>query len=203
MESITCPGCQKAIRVPPDVLGQRAQCPFCKCHFRAPIRTADGITEPVLLRRNPFGNRRVLPGMMLLLIGLIGFVTNAFQAIKAYSDPQAFEEQTRESFERAAEQSNTPEIRDKIPMTVEWLPRVRVVSAVLSLVTIAGAIAMLRARRHGLAMLGSIVAMLNIANVVNCCCFASVLVGGWSLMVLLDPNVRAEFGRPEMTTPPA
>ena len=71
------------------------------------------------------------------------------------------------------------------------------------LVTIAGAIAMLRARRHGLAMLGSIVAMLNVANVVNCCCFASILVGGWSLMVLLEPNVRAEFHRVKTTPPPA
>ena len=44
---------------------------------------------------------------------------------------------------------------------------------------------------------------LNIANVVNCCCFASILIGGWSLMVLIDPNVRTEFQRQEMTTPPA
>jgi len=203
VESITCPGCQKAIRIPPDVLGQRAQCPFCKCHFRAPIRTPEGLTEPALLRRNPFGNRRILPGVMVLFVGCIGLVTNAFQAAKAYADPQAFEEQTRESFERAADQSKTPEIRDKIPMTIVWLPRVRIVSAALSLVTIAGAIAMLRARRHGLAMLGSIVTMLNVANVVNCCCFASILMGGWSLMVLIDPNVRAEFHRPETSTPPA
>jgi len=203
VESITCPGCQKAIRVPPEVLGQRAQCPFCKCHFRAPIRTPEGLTEPVLVRRHPFANRRALPGFMLVFVGLIGLVTNSFQAAKAYIDPQAFEEQTRESFNDAAEKSNTPELRDKVPMTLVWLPRVRIASAALSVVTVLGGIALLRARRHGLAMLGSIVAMLNIANVANCCCFGSILVGGWALMVLLDPAVRAEFQANQNTTPPA
>ena len=108
VESITCPGCQKAIRVPTEVLGQRAQCPFCKCHFRAPVRTPEGLTDPALVRRNPFANRRVLPGFMLLFVGLIGLVTNSFQAAKAYIDPQAFEDQLRESFNERPSDRTAP-----------------------------------------------------------------------------------------------
>jgi hypothetical protein len=193
LESITCPGCSKLIRIPDDVLGQIAQCPFCKCQFDAPVRTADGgLTAPVLRRRNPFGERRIAPGVLLFFTGLLSLLTNGFQAAEAYVNPAAFEEQTRDFFEKAAERSNAPELRDKIPVTLEWLPRVRVACALLGLITIAGAVAILRARRHSLAMIGSLAAMFNIAN---CCCFANILIGGWAIYTLLNPEVRAQFNR--------
>jgi hypothetical protein len=188
-----CPNCRKAIRVPPDALGQKAQCPFCKCHFRAPVQSPEGLTEPVLIRRNPFANRVTAPAVALLFIGLIGLVSNGIQTVRTYTDPEQFERQTREVFESAAERSKTPELRDKIPATLKWWPRIRLASSLLSLVTIAGAVSMLRQRSHGLAMLGSVVTMFNVAN---CCCFAGIFVGGWSLFVLMDPAVRARFQSP-------
>lgn len=193
MESVTCPGCQRPIRVPDDVLGRRARCPFCKCHFRAPVRTPEGLTAPQFLRRNPFADRRVLPATFLLVAGVMGLLTNGLQVAQAYLDPDAFREQTRDFFDRAAERSKTPELRDQVPVTLEWLPRFRAVCAGLSLVTTAGAVSMLRARRHGLAMLGSVFAMFNVTN---CCCFGNILIGGWALYTLLNPAVRAQFAGP-------
>ncbi len=181
------------------MLGQRAECPHCKSHFRAPIRNEQGeLTEPLLLRRNPFANRRVLPGMALLLVGLIGFLSNGLQAVKAYVDPRTFEDQTRDFFNHAAESTKSPEVRDKIPLTLKWLPRVRIALAFLSLITIAGGWSLLRARRHGMAMFGSILAMMNIAN---CCCFGNVLVGAWAIYTLLNPEVRAQFQAHAQTHP--
>jgi hypothetical protein len=133
-----------------------------------------------------------MPAICLLFVGILGLVSNAIQAAGAYSDPEAFEKQTREFFDNAAEKSKTPELRDKIPVTLVWLPRVRVLFACLSLVTISGAISMLRARNHGLALLGSMVAMLNITN---CCCFGNILIGGWAVFTLLNPEVRSQFVR--------
>lgn len=190
MNAITCPGCQKTIRVPDDVLGQRARCPFCKCHFWAPTKTENGLGEPLLIRRFPLANRRVLAGTLLLFVAGIGLISNSIQAVQAFADPESFEAKTREFFETASERSNNPELRDAIPTTVRWLPWVRVASGALSLIALLGAIAMLRAKRYGLALFGSVVGMFNIAN---CCCFGCIFIGGWCVSVLLNAKVKAEF----------
>jgi hypothetical protein len=196
LESTVCPNCHKPIRIPAEVLGQTARCPFCKCHFRVPVRTPEGLTDPVLVRRHPFANRLLAPAAVLLFYGLSGLVFNGVQAVRGYTDPEALDREMRERLEKAAEQTNTPELREKIPLTVQWWPRVRLASAALSLVTIAGAIGMLQKKRHGLAMLGSVIAMFNVSN---CCCFVGIVVGGWSLFVLMDPQVRAQFDAPPAT----
>jgi hypothetical protein len=181
--------------VPEDVLGQTAKCPFCKCHFKAPIRTPEGLTAPVLLRRNPFArNRTAFPALLMLMVGLAGLINNAAVALKSYFDRPAFEASTREFFEQLAGQATSDEdreqIRARLPAALKWGPTVRAASATLSLVTIAGAVAMLRRRVYGLALFSSFVTMLNLANV---CCCASVIVGGYALYVLMDPEVRASF----------
>lgn len=190
MESTVCPNCRKTIRIPSDVLGQTAQCPFCKCHFRAPIRTPEGLTEPVLIRRNLFANRLSAPAIALLFYGLAGFLFNGLQAARSYANPEVFEQEMRNQLEEAAERANRPELREKIDLTLKWWPRIRVASAALSLVTIGGAVSMLQEKRHGLAMLGSVIAMFNVAS---CCCFIGIVLGGWSLFVLKNPEVRARF----------
>jgi hypothetical protein len=198
LESITCPGCQKPIRVPPDVLGQRAQCPFCKSHFQAPVRTADGtLTTPTLVRRNPFGQSRTFgPGAALIFVGLLGVITNTVQVVRAYADPDEFERQVR----RDLEQMN---LADYVERTIRWMPMVRAGFLILSALVFAGGVATLRKRRHGLAMLGSLGALFNVAS---CCCVLGFPAGAWALYVLKDPQVRAQFDQPtgpETTAPPA
>jgi hypothetical protein len=188
LERINCPGCQQLIRVPPDVLGQRAQCPFCKCHFRAPVRNDDGsIAEPTLLRRNPFGqSRTILPGYFLILVGLLGIITNAAVVGRAYVDPQEFADQTRQQLENA-------KLADYAESTIKWMPFARIGFLALSILNVTGGVAMIRMRRHGLAMLGSAAALFNVAG---CCCVLSFPAGGWALYVLMNPEVRAQFHRP-------
>ena len=195
VESVTCPGCQKAIRIPEEVLGQTAKCPFCRCHFRAPIRTPEGLTEPTLARRNPFARHRtVFPATLMLMVGLVGFFNNAVVALQSQFDRPAFEASTRNFFEQLAGQAENEEdreaLRAKTAGALRWRPAVSIVSALLSLLTIAGAVTMLRRGSHKLAVLASFVTMLN---VLNFCCFASIFVGGYSLYVLMDPEVRAQF----------
>lgn len=186
MESIVCPGCQRPIRVTEETLGQRAECPFCKCYFQAPARTAHGaLTEPRLLKRNPFAESRTLaPGALLLIIGLFAMLANAVEVGKAYSDPEAFEEQTRTQM--AAQ--NLEEYADR---TVKWMPRTRIGFLCLSGLVAAGGLAMIRKRYHGLAMIASVAALFNVAS---CCCVIGFPAGAWALFVLRDPKVRASFG---------
>jgi hypothetical protein len=198
VESVTCPGCQKAIRIPNDVLGQTARCPFCKCHFRAPIQTPEGLTDPVLLKRNPFARSRTFgPGALLLFVGMVAILTNIVEQAKMYADPEGFAKRTREDFAEMALRGNAPQLEEYGEITVKWLPVARWGFAGLSLLTAAAGIAMLRQRRHGLAMIGSVAAMFNVAN---CCCVLGFPAGAWSLFVLMNPEVRAQFSGP---APPA
>jgi hypothetical protein len=194
LESITCPGCQKTIRIPDDVLGQRAQCPFCKCHFRAPERAAAGLTAPQLIRRNPFASRVTFAGVLVLFVGLMGVLSNAVQTVQIVTDFQSFETETARFFDALEEREQTPEGKDRIkaqvPVALKYRPVVIVASGLLSLATVAGSVAMLRRRSHGLAVFGSFVAMFNVANL---CCCGSIFVGGYALYVLLNPDVRDLF----------
>lgn len=190
MESVTCPGCQKPVRVPSDILGQTAKCPFCKCHFRAPIRTPEGLTEPVLIKRNPFaGSRTFGPGAALLFVGLLGLFTNVLDLAKTYAEPDEFARQTRDAFAGRFDRWTE--------FTVKWRPRVVWAFATLSAVTAAGGVATLRQRRHGLAMIGATAAFFSVNH---CCCVLGVPAGAWALFVLMNPEVRALFQRP---APPA
>ena len=205
MEAVTCPGCQKPVRVPPEVLGQTARCPFCKCHFQAPVRTSEGLTEPVLLRRNLFGrNKTVFPATLMLLVGLVGLLNNGVVALQSQFDPEVFEAHTRDFFEqlagRAQDDDQREAIRAKIPAALRWGPIARAGFATLGLVSIIGGVAMLRKRAYSFAVFAGFAAMFNMA-LPSCCCVLSIVVGGYSLYVLMDPEVRAEFRSPKPPSP--
>lgn len=198
MESVTCPGCRKAIRIPEDVLGQTAKCPFCKCHFKAPVRTPKGITEPILLRRNMFArNRTLFPATLMLMVGILGFFNNGLVVLQSQFDPEVFERNTREFFEQLAQRADSDEVKEKYrgwtPIALRWGPVVRAGFALLGLVSIAAAVAMVRRRAYTLALFGSFVTMINLAALPSCCFVVSILVGGYSIFVLLNPEVRASF----------
>lgn len=204
MQPVTCPGCQKPIRVPDDVLGQTARCPFCKCHFTAPVRTLEGLTEPVLLRRNLFArSKSVFPATLMLLVGLVGLVNNGVVALQSQLAPDLFEANTRDFFEqianRAQDEDQREAIRARIPAALRWGPIVRAGFAALGLVSVAGAVAMLRKRAYSFAILAGFATMFNMA-LPSCCCVLSILIGGYSLYVLMDPEVRATFPSPKPAT---
>jgi hypothetical protein len=192
LDSITCPGCKTSVRVPADVLGKRAQCPFCHCHFRVPVRVADGsLAAPTLVRRNPFVESRTFgPGVLLMLVGLLASLTSTVDIARSLADPEEFAARTREYFDQIAEQRKSPELREFGETTVKWLPVARFGFLALGLLTTAGGIAMVRERYHSLAMLGSLAALFNMYY---CSCILGFPIGGWALFTLMDPQVRLQF----------
>src|SRR6478735_730934 len=84
-EVIACPACNHLLRVPLDWLGQSVQCPECRAMFRAPVRTADGLSQAELLSRaaptTPPAPRKLdamllLPTFGLLFCGVAGLIVN-------------------------------------------------------------------------------------------------------------------------------
>jgi hypothetical protein len=35
--------------------------------------------------------------------------------------------------------------------------------------------------------------MVAMLNITNCCCFGNILIGGWAVFTLLNPEVRLQF----------
>jgi hypothetical protein len=60
----------------------------------------------------------------------------------------------------------------------------------VSVVVILGAVAMLLGKARGLAMAGSIAALVNLGN---CCCLLGLPFGIWALVVLSRSEVRDAF----------
>ena len=87
VEVIRCPKCREDVRVPETLFGTRVRCPRCRAYFKAPIRDSDGaltgadllpdppVTPPPDAAGNP---TMLLPGLGLLLVGLIGLLLNGF-----------------------------------------------------------------------------------------------------------------------------
>lgn len=61
---------------------------------------------------------------------------------------------------------------------------------IAAIVVISGAIAMLRGKSYGLAVTGSVVAMLHLGCL---CCLLGIPFGIWSLVVLMKPEVKEAF----------
>lgn len=61
---------------------------------------------------------------------------------------------------------------------------------ILNIVILIGAIQMVRFKMWGYSLTASILAMINIGT---CCCILGLPVGIWSIIVLLQPQVKNEF----------
>ena len=61
-----------------------------------------------------------------------------------------------------------------------------------SLLVLFGGVRMLKLRSYGLAVLGSVVVALPLISFPGCCCMGQV-VGLWSLLVLMNADVKAVF----------
>jgi hypothetical protein len=66
----------------------------------------------------------------------------------------------------------------------------QVIWIILHSITLAGSIMQMRLSMRGLAIAGTILAMLNFAS---CCCVLGLPVGIWNLIVLFNPNVQRAF----------
>lgn len=205
-EIIQCPSCRHPVRVPESLLGQPVRCPECKAYFAAPTRAADGrLGEPELLSDAPPAvepagprppgapNPLLVPGLFLLLVGVIGAAVNGYQASQWFIDKDAAAKDRMERLKKVGELIKQPINEDQAKEIIQAQQPTEVVVAALSFLPIFGAIAMLMVRGWVVAVIGSCVAMINLGN---CCCLIGLPTGIWCLVKLFDPQIRPLFSQP-------
>ncbi|MBL8862517.1 MAG: hypothetical protein JNK02_10965 [Planctomycetes bacterium] len=133
------------------------------------------------------------PAIVLIVLGALG-VLGSLASLALPNDPESM----REAFESLGEQMDWGQ--DQIEAWTGTLGRFDVLMNLLGLamalfVLFAG-VQMLRGRMWGLAVAGSIVAMVPCW----CCCLLGIPAGIWSLVVLNDKDVKSAFAAAD--TPP-
>jgi len=214
-ETIYCPACNRKLRVPEEMLGQPVQCPLCRSAFVAPLRgPAVPPGEPPLVLPAPAARPPAEPlppseaqveaaltqlrppATTLLALGVLGWFANVIQAFRVkWQGLEGAAEQVADFQKRLRTVPPSPE-RDMLErlFTPEFLYNFQLSLALLFLIIctciIIGATQMLRLRRYWMAVLGSILAMVNINE---CCCVLGLPFGIWCLVVLMRPEVRRAF----------
>ena len=126
-------------------------------------------------RRPQVGGLVLPPAICLMVTGLIGAGINLFQFLIPLIDPEML-------------QGNNPFGGADAP---PWLSAVfGLIFTLLALGTMAGAAAMMAKKYYGLAMTGTIFAMINIGN---CCCVLGLPFGIWALVILCRPDVKDAY----------
>ncbi len=203
-EIIYCPTCSHKLRVPEELLGQIVQCPLCHMVFPTPVRggTAPRPTFPPpqspALREAPppvppppreypprdwppprdareQARGEVLPPAVgLIVVGGLGVLVNLLQIGICLFLPDLVR--------------TMQPLGDGASATVALVAGT--VFLLVSLGVLAAGIAMAAGRLYGLALLGSVLAMLNIGNL---CCLLGLPAGIWALVVLQRSYVRDAF----------
>lgn len=201
MDVITCPACQKPLRLPPEFIGRRTRCPECRALFLGPVRDSAGVLgQPQLLRANPFRKAPlILPGVLLIFMGAASVLWNAVALGEAFSNPEEHRRKTAQQFEERAA-AKEPEVIERLESTLVWWPRIRILFIAFGLITVMGGVAILLKRWHGLAMIGSVVSIFNVTPPIWC---ASLPAGALALMFLFNPDVRKQFLERKPPTNPA
>jgi hypothetical protein len=204
-ELIECPACKHALRVPENLFGKTVRCPECKAHFTAPKREADGkLGAPVLLpkadataqRRGPIRFTEspfFMPATLLVLVSTIGCLINGYQVVTWHVDRERAERAITWLIEQYANFSRQELSNEDVQNAHDAGMISHHVVFGMSLISLAGGIAMLFRRFRWLGILGSVLAMINISN---CCCVLGLPAGGYCLIKLIDPDLAPLFQRP-------
>lgn len=209
---IQCPSCHRPLRVPDELVGLPVKCPDCGMVFLTVTGTPASPTAPAsvppsqvtataptvspVARGIPepfFADDRAStavggPGVALLIVGILGLIASSFSLLAVLGmDHEKFMEGFKSQME------------DVPPEQVEEMGRLIVgpaagvihgVFVAISLLVLLGAVMMLRRRFYPLAVLGSVLAMINLET---CCCVLGLPVGFWSLLVLMRADVQETF----------
>jgi predicted Zn finger-like uncharacterized protein len=214
-EVVTCPKCERQLRVPDELIGQRVKCPTCGTNFTATVGGSPP-DRPEDYQNAPTGNQpeavqtyredsgsgpqaeqrhaRALasvkvPAICLLIVSVIGLLCDGFNFIRALTVPPPKAEDVIRVFPGFKGQEKELEEQLKM-MSGPVLPVIAAVFLVLCIVTLFGSLAMLAGRMRWLGILGSIAAMINLGS---CCCVLGLPLGIWSLVVLLRDDVKNAF----------
>jgi hypothetical protein len=147
-----------------------------------------------------------LPGVFLIVVGILNLLVALAQTGgTVYVGVQSADEMYTSQVERYEQMGKSmpmfnemaKEMRKKKPdelktQSVALNAAMSVALFVASLLIIFGGIRMIQLRSYGLCMFASIVAAVPCISVTGCCCVGEI-VGIWSVVVLLNPQVRMMF----------
>jgi len=215
---IYCPSCRHKLQLPTELYGQTVECPQCHTRFAAPVpQAAPPVVRPVgTAPTHPAANygpgyapdtqelawqaaasSARAPAVALLILSLLsglmwGLVILVGQSAKA--QPAVWEGEIRKQLDQNPDIGAEDKDRLLEMMSAENVARYGMIYGGIGLVTnvltVVGAISMMRLGSYGLAMIGSLAA-LNPINVP--CCLLEAPFGLWALIVLLNGDVRRAF----------
>ncbi len=135
----------------------------------------------------------LMPGVGLLVCGILGAIASL---IVLRNDLASGEEGVLRLLEENYPPGLMKMLTDSMSHSTIYAVEVgtRGLGALVSLGIVIGAIRMLRLQGYRLAMLGSVLAFLNVPNAP--CCLLTMPLGLWSFMVLRLPEVRSAFDAP-------
>jgi hypothetical protein len=123
--------------------------------------------------------RVMAPAIALIVVGIVGLLGSFYNVFHAFTAK--------------------PVVDPNAPVFVQEMSKsatgpvaavVQIVFVIVNLVIIAGASMMLRIQSWGMALTSTILAMVTFGT---CCCVVGSPVGIWSLVILLQPDVKAAF----------
>jgi len=121
------------------------------------------------------------PAVGLIVCGTLGLLFSIFNMVTAMAFPMAVDPNAPPFIQEMQRHSS-----GSVATTVQ------AAFVVVNLVIIFGGVQMARCASYGTAMTATILAMLNFGT---CCCVIGIPIGIWSLVILLQPDVKGVFAR--------
>lgn len=194
----SCPHCRGETRVPETLYREPVKCPHCGQFFRVidPALPA----EKLILDNDRPSSTTLLPGLLLLLVGLTGLLCDGGLVILSVTmKDRLVDEVIRQAKNPDAllkrwldlpDDFNPEASREQIGDRLEIARKVHFAFALVSLTISLGGVGALRRKWYRLAILSCFLSMLNLGFF---CCLMGLPVGIYGLVRLLDPEVKNRF----------
>jgi hypothetical protein len=127
----------------------------------------------------PLGAKLIAPAIGLLITGIFGMLMTIISIVMALGPPPPIDPNAPPFLQEFQKGANGPQA-----------VVIQSVFIFVNLFIIIGAVLMMLQKMRGVGIAASVVAMLNFGN---CCCLLGIPVGIWSLIILLQPDVKAAF----------
>ena len=128
--------------------------------------------------RPPLGAKLMAPAIVLLVLSILGVGVSMFNVVFAFREP-------------VINPNDPPLVQEMQKGAVG--PAAAIVQSICVLMNgfiVFGAVQMMRQKMRGVAIAASVVAMLNFGS---CCCILGIPIGIWSVIILMQEDVKAAF----------
>jgi hypothetical protein len=198
-EILYCPSCNNKLRMPTEMLGEVVQCPLCNLVFTTPSRGRPvgghgGLAGPGEYAQDEASREQArlslrTPAIGLLVTGVLGVIIHIWQISVAILNPDRVREWLiqEDALLRAL---GFPVLAPDPDVRITGVIVTGMIFLGINSLLLLSAFKMLGLRTYGLALTGSIFALLDCGNG---CCLLAWPFGIWALVVLMRLEVRAAF----------